>query len=100
MAEEKYRILYGDEIFLSFKEIHDYIARQSDDRAAATIEKLLDAIDGLVKQPHRYAEVIYKSIPYPVRRMVVWPYRILYWVDEVRHAVRIVRVEHGSRNTR
>ena len=61
MAEGKYRILYGDDIFQSFKGIHDYIASDSDERAASTIEKLLD--------------------------------------DEARKAVRIVRVEHGSRDT-
>jgi toxin ParE1/3/4 len=100
MPDPEYRVFYPDEILQSLQQIRDYIAKDSDERAAAMLARLVDAMDGLAEKPGRYAEVEYATIPFPVRRMIVKPYRILFRLDEARKAVWIVRVEHGSRDTR
>jgi toxin ParE1/3/4 len=100
MSEARYRVLFADDVYQNLLEIHNYIAKRSPEQAAETIRMLLDAVASLEESPGRFAEVEYEDFAYPVRRLPVRPYRILYRIDEERMAVRIIRVEHGSRGTR
>jgi plasmid stabilization system protein ParE len=79
------------------KQIHDYIARDSQVIAAAFIEKVLDSIDRLADFPFLGPRIReWKRTPY--RHLIVPPYRVIYRVDPKRDAVILVAIVHGARD--
>jgi len=100
MGEGLYRVIYSPEVYEQIREICSFIAEDSPQNARLVAQRLTRGIDSLQFMPGRFAEVDYTSFPTPARRMIVWPFRVLYRIDENRKAVRILRVEHGSRDTK
>jgi len=78
--------------------IFNYISQDSPQNAAAMIERLLYAIDGLNILPYRFGVPRVGPVRgQQVRSMPVRPYLVRYRVDEKRRAVFILRVRHGAR---
>jgi plasmid stabilization system protein ParE len=76
--------------------ILDYIARDSPQNAATTIDGLWRAMQSLVQLPHRYkVHESRKDASMTVRSMPVAPFIIYYRVDDVRRVVRVLTVRHG-----
>ena len=94
-----YRVIVSPEAHDNLREILEYIALSSPANAATTVDTLLDAIAGLNILPKRLQVARgSKRLSISVRCMPVPPYRVTYRVIERHHLVRILRVEHGSRN--
>ena len=91
-----YRVLITPRALADLREIRDYIARRSPANAAKFLQRLLREIDRLEEIPESFALAPEdKFVPYPLRQVVVRPYRILYRVSG--RAVEILHVRHGAR---
>ena len=76
----------------------NYISQDSPQNAAAMIERLLYAINGLNILPYRFGVPRVGPVRgQQVRSMPGRPYLVRYRVDEKRRAVFILRVRHGAR---
>jgi|SRR6266496_1000823 len=74
--------------------IFDFIARNSEDYARITVERIVDATDVLPRFPFIGREVPeYRDAR--LRELIVYSYRVIYRVD--LHAIHIVGVIHGAR---
>ncbi len=72
--------------------VHDYIARDNEDKAAQAIAELLLAIDGL----ERFLQMGQADPSVPGRRILTHPpYRIYYRIR--KDAIEILSLLHGSR---
>ena len=79
-------------------QIFDYIKQHSPQNAAATIGKVLDAIDGLNILPYRFDVPRVGTVRgRQVRSMPVRPYLVRYRIDETRKVVFVLRIRHGAR---
>jgi plasmid stabilization system protein ParE len=95
-----FRIILSPEASSDLTAIHDWIAKDSPDNAAKVVERLLSEMNGLSTFPTRYAVVeTERNLPFPLRRMPVPPYRVFYWVEEQRQAVRVLAVQHGQQQS-
>lgn len=96
---ETYRVIIMPRVASDLAEIHKYIAKDSEQNAAATIGRIVAAIDSLAQTPHRtiVEESRKKTLRYPARSLPVPPYIIYFRVLEDKKAVRVTHVRHGAR---
>ena len=95
-----YRLIFSPESAVDLQAIHDWIAKDSPRNAARTIDRILADIDGLCEIPQRFAVVPSKrKLPWPLRRLPIPPFRVLYWIEEEKLAVRILVVQHGRQQS-
>ena len=93
-----YRVILSPRTFAHLDEILAHIGQNSPTNAAATIDRLWEAMNGLADLPHRYSIVQGRHRPATaVRRMPVPPYLVYYRVLEPLHVVRIITVRQGAR---
>ena len=95
---DTYRVRLTPRVLADLQAIFDYISKDSPDNAAAMVQTILDAIDGLGILPHRF------DVPRGgkvrgrrIRSMPVRPYLVRYRIEEKTKTVYIVRVRHGAR---
>jgi plasmid stabilization system protein ParE len=94
-----YRVIVAPEAHDDLRDILENVAQFSPQNAAGLIDTVIDAITSLSLMPNRYAVARgSRRFPFKVRCMPVPPYRITYRVIEKFHVVRVLRVEHGSRD--
>lgn len=91
-----YRVRITPRVLHDLQTIFDYIAQDSPDNAAGTIERILDAIDGLEFMPYRF-KVLEGAEKKGIRSISVRPYLIRFRVEEEAGIVRILHVRHGAR---
>jgi plasmid stabilization system protein ParE len=95
----EYRVIVAPEAHDDLRDILEYVAQFSPQNAGGVIDMLVDAIASLNLMPKRYAVARgSRRFPFQVRCMPVPPYRITYRVQDDVHVVRVLRVEHGSRD--
>jgi plasmid stabilization system protein ParE len=98
---ESYRVIISPAAFDDLEQALDYVAKDSPANAVKLVGRLMAEIDSLEVFPRRYSRrhdpndpsVELHSMPSP-------PFRIVYEVIESQHAVRVLAVEHGSRESR
>ncbi|KAA3610017.1 MAG: type II toxin-antitoxin system RelE/ParE family toxin [Calditrichaeota bacterium] len=89
------KIIWSPVALEDIKSIHDYIAKDSVDRAALFIERLIESTDRLTEFPHS-GRVIPEIDKNECREIIFGIYRIMY--DVVPDAVRIASVVHSARD--
>jgi plasmid stabilization system protein ParE len=95
---DAYRIFMSLDASDDLKQIHEYISRESQSRAAGMIEKIFASIDRLEKVPkHAVAESVHHSSGDDVRSVSVYPYIIYFLVSDTDKVVNIIHIRHGSR---
>lgn len=95
---DTYRVRIAPQVLADLEAISEYISRDSPENAAAMIQTILDAIDGLSILPHRFNVPRRGTVRGKrIRSMPVPPYLVRYRIDEKRKTVHIVRVRHGAR---
>src|SRR5690349_5565952 len=95
---DRYRVIITPRALADLEEIHQYIAQDSEQNAAAFVAKLINAFDSLEQFPQRYRVYSGKrKLSEAVRRMPVSPYLIYYRVQEKKQAADIITIRHGAR---
>ncbi len=89
------KIIWSPEAVADLSDIRDFIARDSHAYAAATIERILVAVDGLADHARLGRRVPEFNDP-SLRQLLVYPYRIIYRVRP--YSVDIAAVVHGARD--
>jgi len=93
-----YRVNIVPKAFADLEGILDYISKDSPTNAARVIDRLQDAIYSLDQMPRRFkVHSCRKDMSLSVHAMPVPPYIVYYRVDDVHHAVRVLRVYDGRR---
>jgi addiction module RelE/StbE family toxin len=77
------------------RDVTEYIARDSPTYAAATADRILDAIDNLVTYP-KLGRVVPEYNNESIRELIVGNYRIVYRLR--RQRIGIVAIVYGSRD--
>jgi plasmid stabilization system protein ParE len=91
-----FRVVITDRALDNLRAIRDFIARDSVDRAAEFLEKLLQGLDALEQFPQGFPLAIENElVPYELRQWPYGPYRVLYRV--IGEKVEILHVRHGAR---
>jgi plasmid stabilization system protein ParE len=91
-----YKVILTPEALADLTAIHGHISADSPDNAARVAERILDLIDSLADMPQRFALVrTRRRLPYELRKVVVWPYKMFYSIEGTVVSVRTIR--HGSR---
>lgn len=93
-----YRVRITPRALADLQRIFDYIAQDSPGNAAAMIERILDAIDGLEFMPTRFKEMEGAESK-GIRSMPIRPYLVRFRVEENAGTVHILHVRHGARRT-
>lgn len=92
----EFRLVITDRALDDLRSIRDFIARDSVDRAAEFLERLLQSLDALEQFPRGFPLAIENDlVPYELRQWVFGQYRVLYRV--VGKKVEILHVRHGAR---
>jgi addiction module RelE/StbE family toxin len=89
------KVIWSPAALEDIKNIHDYIAKDSPDRAALFIERLIEATDRLIEFPAS-GRIIPEINDDKCREIIFSSYRIMY--DIIPDAVRIASVVHASRD--
>ncbi len=87
------KVIWSPAALEDIKDIHDYIAKDSVDRAALFIERLIEVTDGLIEFPYS-GRVIPEINQTSCREIVFGAYRIMY--DIISDSVRIASVVHSA----
>ena len=89
------KVIWSELALNDIKGIHDYIAKDSIDRAALFIERLIQSVDRLADYPN--SGRIIEEIGKPTCREIIYgSYRIMYEIkDEI---IRISSVVHSARD--
>lgn len=91
-----YKVILTPEALDDLGAIHAHIAADSADNAARMAERILDMVESLTDFPQRFAVVrTRRTLPYELRKAVVWPYKVFYTIEGTVVYVRTIR--HGSR---
>jgi plasmid stabilization system protein ParE len=94
---DAYRIILSKRVAADLISIHDHIAKDSDQNAAAVIEKILVELEALKTAPHRNViEGQHPRLANPVRSLPVPPYVIFFRAVDEHRAVHILRIRHGA----
>ncbi len=88
------RIVWTEPAIVDLNSIHDYIARDAEVYADATVLELFEAVDRLLNFPHS-GRVVLEVDDEDTREIIVGNYRVIY--DISGEAVRILSVLHGAR---
>ncbi len=91
-----YRVRITPRALCDLQGIFDYIAEDSPGNAAAMIERILDAIDGLEFMPYRY-KVLEGAEGKGIRSIPIRPYLVRFRVEEEPGIVHVLHVRHGAR---
>ncbi len=89
------KIIWSPVALEDIKSIHDYIAKDSADRAALFIERLIESTDHLREFPLS-GRIIPEININTSREIIFGSYRIMY--DVITNAVRIASVVHSARD--
>src|ERR1700724_958695 len=92
---DPYRLILSPRAYADLADIHDYISRDSVDRASVMIGRILDSIEALTLAPHHNIAEKIKG-PRPTRTLPVQSYIVYFEVLEADHAVRVLRIRHGA----
>lgn len=95
---DHYRVVISERATADIVAVHDYIAADSPQNAAAVARRILQAIDYLGTFPHRYP--VYRGRRQPsvaVRRMPEPPVLVYYKINEQERVVEVITVRHGKR---
>jgi toxin ParE1/3/4 len=91
------KIIWTPEALADLESLRDYIARDSEEIAAAFVERLLRSIDRLLDFPMIGPEIRERT-KLPYRHLVVPPYRIVYRVGKDEAAVHLIAIAHARRD--
>jgi plasmid stabilization system protein ParE len=99
MIKQKSYTLVWDRIALNhFKEILDYLSKQSSQAPGIVREGVISRIDDAKKNPHIFEIDKLKDSPdKDFRAFVIYNYRITYQIKEASKEIRILRIRHTSR---
>lgn len=91
-----YKVILTSEAVDDLSAIHAYINADSPANAARVAGRILDVVDGLEELPQRFPVVrSRRKLPYELRKVVVWPYKVFYSIEGQLVYVRTIR--HGAR---
>ncbi len=88
------RLVWSDQADADLAAIYAYIARDSEQYAQATVERLIDAVDQLVDWP-RSGRVVPEVGDEDLRELIDPPYRIVYRLQG--DDIGIATIVHSSR---
>ena len=91
------RLVWSDQADADLAAIYAYIARDSERYAQATVERLIDAVDQLLRWP-RSGRVVPEVEDDDLRELVLAPYRIVYRLQG--DIIGIATIVHSSREFR
>jgi plasmid stabilization system protein ParE len=95
---ERYRLIITPRAGADIAEICDYIEHDSPQNAVVAARRILDAMEGLERFPHRTVMPRQsKKLKHPVRTLPVPPWVIYFRVLEDERVVRVLHVRHGAR---
>lgn len=89
------KIEWTETALSDLKSIRDYIARDSDYYAARFVERIIEAIEGLVDFP-KMGRRLPEATEENILEILFQSYRIIYRVEEKR--VLILTIVHGARD--
>lgn len=92
---KKRRVVVTAEAAADIEAIGDYVALDSPYQAARLLVWLDRAVDDLATVAEHYPVIVVRGED-AIRRRVVGPYNVLYWITDDR--VEVVHVVHGARN--
>jgi plasmid stabilization system protein ParE len=92
-----WKVIIGRVALRDLHRIGDFIARDDPTAAVSFCQKLLDRAEALREFPERGGHLSERP---GARFSVVGSYLIVYRVDQVAEAVRILRFWHGARERR
>ncbi len=87
------RVLWTEPALLDLEAIRDYIARDSDVYAAATVERILEAVERIGEFPQS-GRVVPEWKRSSVREVIVGAYRVIYRLR--RQQIEVLTVIHGA----
>ena len=95
---DRYRVIITPRAGADLQSIYDYISKDSQQNAAGTIARILDALEPLKLLPHRsLVERQSTKIRHPVRQITVRPYNVYFRVLDDEKVVRVLHVRHAAR---
>ena len=99
MIRRKSYTIIWDRIALDhFKEILDYLSRQSFQAPRIVREGVISRLDDLKKNPFIFEiDKLKDTANTEFRAFIIYNYRITYQVKEVTKEIRILRIRHTSR---
>ncbi len=97
-GQESYRIIWDRIALDHFKEILDFLSRQSSQAPKIVREGILSRLENLKKNPLIFEIDKLKDAPNnDFRAFVIYSYRVTYQVKEATKEIRILRIRHTSR---
>jgi len=99
MIRRKSYTIIWDRIALDhFKEILDYLSKQSFQAPRIVREGVISRLDDLKKNPFIFEiDKLKDTANTEFRAFIIYNYRITYQVKEVTKEIRILRIRHTSR---
>lgn len=91
-----WRIVWSHTAVEDLREIVQFIARESAEAAGRLAERLVGRIEQAAALPFSNRAVPEKADA-TIREVILRPYRIIYYVDERREAIHILRIWHAAR---
>lgn len=91
-----FQIIWSQTAVEDLREIVRYIALDDPDAAASLADCIVSRIESASELPFSHRAVPEKADP-SIREVILRPYRIIYWVDDRRGAIHILRVWHAAR---
>ena len=93
-----FKVIWTETAADDLQAIVRYIAADDPEAARRLAERILARIDAAAALPFSCRSVPERENP-SVREALLRPYRIIYTVDELREAIYVVRIWHGSRGS-
>lgn len=100
MSVKSYKVIIDEMAFEDLVGIHAYIREFAPDTAAEFIARLITDCYKLEMFPYGHQQRPPSTrYPFPMWQRPFQSYRIIYTIIEEHQVVRILGVQHGSRNT-
>ena len=91
------KVIWSPEALDLFREVLDYLDKQSDSAAARVGELILDRVGQLEHSPYRGSVYAHRSDG-DVREILAGSYRVFYRVNETAKRVDILTIWHSARD--
>ncbi len=90
------QIVWSQTAVEDLRQIVQFIGMDDTATAASLAERILRRIEQAAAFPFSSRAVPEKAED-SIREIILRPYRIIYWVDDVRDAIHILRIWHAAR---
>lgn len=93
-----FRVRWSEQAVKDLEDIVHFLSHRDPEIARSLAERIIERLEAAAEYPLSGRLVPEKNDP-SIREVILTPYRLVYWVEENRQAISVVRIWHAARGT-